>query len=106
MKIVDLQKRIAEKRAREEASFPKTAWRMPPSEWLISLKRFDGSKEYHSVQGSLVDARKARDDLLKTGRYELAWLIDKDRVPPKDRRPVAARKTLSQDRQSTMGEET
>jgi hypothetical protein len=36
----------------------------------------DGQREIRKVQGSLLEARQRRDSLMKTGRYQMAWLIE------------------------------
>jgi len=79
-----VRERISARMKKDHESFPKTAWRFPSNEWLISLKRHDGTKEYHSVTGSLQDARQVRDELLSGNRYRLAWIIDKERLPKKN----------------------
>lgn len=49
-------------------------WKLPPQDWLLAFRRHDGSVEIRNVHGSLDDARRSRDDALKSGRYLYSWL--------------------------------
>lgn len=58
------------------SDLPPGVWRIPPCRWVLSLRMHDGQREIRKVQGSLLEARQRRDSLMKTGRYQMAWLIE------------------------------
>lgn len=58
------------------ASLPLGVFRLPPDLWMLSLRRNDGTREIRKIRGDLFKARARRDDLMKTGRYTMAWLME------------------------------
>lgn len=58
---------------------PEKGWREPVRVWWLSLRLWNGERDMREVKGDLKEARKRRDELLQTGKYELAWLGEKKR---------------------------
>lgn len=80
---------------------PLAVFRIPPNDWMLSLRRPDGTREIRKVRGTLAEARKYRDEVLQKGYYTEAWLSEgKDHRVAKKKKDKSASAT----HQCTLGE--
>jgi len=57
---------------------PLGVWKLPPRNWLLSLRRHDGMRDMRKVRGTIEEARAARDVILRAGNHSMAWLMEDD----------------------------
>jgi len=53
----------------------------PAYEWLLLLRKEDSNeKEFRRFRGTLTQAYERREHAMATGKYSVAWLIEKGKV--------------------------
>jgi hypothetical protein len=75
------RQRSARKASRGEVlikDLPLSVWKIPPRNWLLSLRRHDGMRDLRKVRGTIEEARAARDTILRAGNHSMAWLMEDD----------------------------
>jgi hypothetical protein len=58
---------------------PLGVWKIPPRDWLLSLRRHDGMRDIRKVRGTIQEAWAARDAILRSGNHSMAWLMEDDK---------------------------
>ncbi len=71
-----MRKRVVKPQVSILTGLGQGVWRLPPDRWVLSLRRMDGTREIRNLRGDLLKARGRRDELMGTGRYTMAWLME------------------------------